>query len=62
MGGRCRTEYSEGTAVARESSEYLEGTTEEMEVVMCDWPSLWNKKGYLPFLEILLKMFYNFFY
>jgi hypothetical protein len=27
-------------------SEYLEGTTEEIEVVMCDWPGLRNEKGY----------------
>jgi hypothetical protein len=44
-GERCQTEYSEGTAVTRVKvqstffeigSEYLEGTSEEMEVVMYD--------------------------
>jgi hypothetical protein len=33
---RCRTNYLEGTVVARGISEYLEGTVEELEVVMCD--------------------------
>jgi hypothetical protein len=33
---RCRTEYSEGTAVARLRSEYLQGTADGMEMVMCD--------------------------
>jgi hypothetical protein len=26
-------------------SEYLEGTAEEIEVVMCDWPGLRNEKS-----------------
>jgi hypothetical protein len=35
-GERCRTKYLEGTVVARGISEYLEGTAEELEMVMCD--------------------------
>jgi hypothetical protein len=35
-GERCRTKYLEGTVVARGIPEYLEGTTEELEMVMCD--------------------------
>jgi hypothetical protein len=35
-GERCRTKYSEGTVMARGISEYLEGTAEELEMVMCD--------------------------
>jgi hypothetical protein len=29
-GEGCRTEYSEGTAMAREKPEYLEGTAKEL--------------------------------
>jgi hypothetical protein len=39
------------------SLEYLEGTAEEIEMVMFDWPGLRNKKGYsLPrdFTKIVL--------
>jgi hypothetical protein len=36
-GERCRMEYSEGTAVAQKNGlEYLQGTAEGMEMVMCD--------------------------
>jgi hypothetical protein len=35
-GEGCWTEYSEGTAVARWSLEYLKGTAEEMMMVMFD--------------------------
>jgi hypothetical protein len=48
-------------------SEYLQGTAEELKLVMCDWPSfmhgnghVWltwfmNEKGFPPFLEIFSK-------
>jgi hypothetical protein len=29
-------------------SEYLEGTAEEMEMLMFDWPGIRNQKGLLP--------------
>jgi hypothetical protein len=35
-GERCRMKYLEGTFVARGISKYLEDTTEELEMVMCD--------------------------
>jgi hypothetical protein len=41
----------------KKGSEYLEGTAEEMEMVMFDWPGLRNKKGYSPprhFTKIVL--------
>jgi hypothetical protein len=52
-------------------SEYLQGTAEEMEMVMCDLPSFIKEGGHVwltidslleikwvsPFLEILLKRF-----
>jgi hypothetical protein len=53
-------------------SEYLQGTAEEMEMVMCDWPGFIKEGGHVwltinslleikwvpsPFLEILLKRF-----
>jgi hypothetical protein len=52
-------------------SEYLQGTVEEMEMVMCDWPGFIKEGGHVwltidslleikwvpPFLEILLKRF-----
>jgi hypothetical protein len=35
-------------------SEYLQGTAEELEMVMFDWPGLWTKRV-SPFLEIFTK-------
>jgi hypothetical protein len=62
----CRTEYSEGIAMARELSEYLEGTAEEFEKWSCsiDHGILWKNKRVPPSLEIFtkkvsLKIFFN---
>jgi hypothetical protein len=56
IGGVCSTEYSEGTAMARWSSGYLEGTIEELEMVMCDWPSFMNGDGHVWLTWFMSKM------
>jgi hypothetical protein len=46
-GERCRTKYLEGTVMARGISEYLEGTAEDLEMVMCDSPGFMKEGGHV---------------